>query len=207
MRVAATSDLHGALPDIPECDLLLLAGDICPDFGGHYVSTMQSDWLKEQFGSWLEQIPAKNVVGIAGNHDFVFERRSLIPNGLRWTYLQDTSVQVEHLLIHGTPWVPNLPFWAFFKTSVGLERTYEQTPLCDILLTHGPPFGYLDFCGQHVGSIACYDTIKRVKPTYSICGHVHEGFGRCELPDTTLLNVSLKDEYYQIVNPVVEFDL
>lgn len=39
MRIAASSDFHGMLPDYPpNCDLVVIAGDICPNFkvGGHF---------------------------------------------------------------------------------------------------------------------------------------------------------------------------
>ncbi len=227
MRVCATSDLHGMLPEVPPCDLLLLAGDVCPDFirssrsrtlpnGGQASKgeCEQADWLRTDFVPWLHSLEVGVVVGIAGNHDFVFEHPFLVPR-IPWVYLKDQCATVWGTTIYGLPWVPNLPFWAFHADEESLRLAYEAVPPCDILMTHGPPRGSGDLVppkygsaeGENVGVVAGIFAIQRAKPSLVVCGHIHEGYGEYEQSGARVLNVSRCDGSYNPVNPVVEFDL
>jgi Icc-related predicted phosphoesterase len=239
-RIALTSDWHGNLPDVPECDVLVVAGDICPDYlrparksqGWRQIKGEpdQARWLRQKFIPHIAAQPAKQTVIIAGNHDHVFESTFLIPYGAFWeaniTYLCDESHEVNDIVFHGTPWVPNLPSWAFHGTDEVLAQMYGQVPdETDVLITHGPPRMYgdetsmrfasdpPDFDG-HVGSQACLDAIQRVEPRVTVCGHIHEGAGHYRVPVNSaperhahLYNVAYVDERYVPTTQPIIIDL
>src|SRR5262245_54236823 len=142
--IVAISDQHGVLPEIPPCDLLLIAGDVCP-VTNHGVD-FQANWLQWEYRRWLERLPARKIVFIAGNHDFVFEQRSnFLPSDYPATYLQDTGITWEGLRIWGTPWQPVFFDWAFNLREPDLAKKWALIPEgTDILVVHGPPFGYGD---------------------------------------------------------------
>lgn len=68
MRVCAISDLHGFLPEIEPCDLLLICGDIMPL---NIQSNMPASekWLDEVFIPWIDNQPIDQAILIAGNHE------------------------------------------------------------------------------------------------------------------------------------------
>lgn len=202
MRIVATADLHGHLPNIPDADLLLIAGDICPDMLSYY----QCKWLDKVFRPWLEQYPA--VVGIAGNHDFVFEEMlGAADLELPWTYLQDTGTTIQGVKIWGTPWVPLLRNWAFFDEDEDLDKSLDLIPDdTDIVVGHGPPHLYGDltvpmFGSSHAGYPGINSMLNRVRPKAYVCGHIHEGYGLYRHPDTDVYNVAYVDENYSPGNP------
>lgn len=215
MSIYATSDLHGQLPPIPgDCDLLLIAGDICPDyFTQRYIGSdirldkgaqHQAKWFNNEFRDWCKDV---RTVATWGNHDFLGEHWFLVDHDHPCTLLRDRET-VQGLRIYGTPWVPNLPFWAFYGDERKLEVRAAAIPWgLDVLMTHGPPAN----CGDRipagskygnlhkdifVGDATLNDAIERARPFRTICGHIHEGRGYHYIEDNVVINVSAVDEDY-----------
>jgi Icc-related predicted phosphoesterase len=206
MRIVAIADLHGHLPEIPPCDLLLIGGDICIDGD----PLRQAAWLTREFRAWLDSVPAKEVIATWGNHDWVGERgRHLVPR-LRWHLLNDEALALDGLKIYGSPWQPRFFDWTFNLDEPELARKWQAIPDdADILVLHGPPLGYGDFNGhEHAGSLSLLERIRQVKPKLAIFGHIHEGRGEWRLEGGTLLaNVTILDVQYQMVYPPWEVEI
>ena len=216
--ILGISDTHGDLPEIPDCDALLIAGDICPDFMVQKMTATrviydngeqkQANWLDTEFRAWLEALVARGiqVVFIGGNHDYVFEKTFLIPDDLPGIYLRDDPYHLyfedfpEHSLkLWGTPWVPNLRRWAFYGTDTALEARASIIPDgLDVLIAHGPPYGYLDKIvgGESVGEKQMLKELDRISPVVYLCGHIHESRGVAHRNTTVLVNASHMDEFY-----------
>lgn len=209
MRICCVSDLHGHLPEfLPECDLVLLAGDYCPRRG----LESQREWLSTEFAPWLDEVGRRApVVGVAGNHDFLFEQRKDLVPRLRWTYLEDTGTEVEGLSIYGSPWQPRFFDWAFNADEPELRMRWAAIPPgTDILLLHGPPHGLGDFAAFsriHTGSPSLTERIRAIEPRLVVAGHIHEGYGRYQLGPTIVVNAAQVDENYQPVNTPIVVDL
>lgn len=176
MKIIATSDLHGILPEIPECDLLLIAGDISPDHD--HNRQYQRTWFNERFKPWLKSVPAKHIVGIGGNHDFVLSgHRQKFGYRFPWIYLNNESVEIpmncmdrqvcsfprgrcvepsrcnapqEKLLkIWGSPLSNPFGNWCNTKPEPALRDVWSTIPRdVDIIMTHGPAYGFGDIAGK-----------------------------------------------------------
>src|SRR5262249_10911201 len=207
MKVCAIADQHGNLPDIPPCDLLLLAGDICPASDHRIYS--QASWLDGEFRAWLEQLPMP-VAAVWGNHDFIGERAPDLVPRLPWTLLQDAAAEVAGLRIYGSPWQPRFFDWAFNLDEPDLARKGACIPDgLDILLLHGPAYGFGDCndSGELTGSPSLRQRIFEVKPRLVVFGHIHEGRGQWQEEGVTLANVSVLNTAYQMVHAPAVFEI
>lgn len=208
MKVTCTSDLHGLLPEIEPCDLLIVAGDVCPVW--NHSLKFQRHWLSTVFASWLEKVPARKIVGVWGNHDLIAEQAPGRVPSLPWTNLIDGLIEWEGLRIYGLPWQLRFFAWAFNLDAEDLAEKYAAIPECDVIVSHGPPYGMGDFVdrdSQHVGCPAFTDAIDRIQPKLVVCGHIHCDAGIWRRGKSTVINASLLDDAYRATGHLWEVEL
>jgi len=178
--------LHGKLPEIPESDLILVAGDICrdasPEVQLNYLTGDFNKWCKDQSGP---------VMCIAGNHDHACE---LYPDDLfkeyDYYYMRDDSYHLningESVNVYGSPWSLKFGDYSFQCGEKRMQMVCEMIPdNVDILLTHGPCYGIMDGAPrankkggfEHTGSHTLLNRVLEVYPKLHVFGHIHEGYG------------------------------
>ena len=145
MRIVALSDQHGYLPAIPDYDLLIVAGDICPDRFGPFLAIhhplAQKAWFDNHARPWLARARAQYKIVTWGNHDWCGQAcsfREYFDDGQaadKTFIVVDDAVRVPtldvpagSLLIWATPWSNRFLNWAFMKDPNELEPVYAAIP-------------------------------------------------------------------------------
>lgn len=204
ISITCISDLHGFKPDLPGGDLLVVAGDL---------TARDSVEEYSKFISWLNDLSYQCKIVIGGNHDGLIEKGEVtIENASNIHYLCDSGMEFTGLKIWGSPYTRRFPgqnkaCMAFsVQSEFQLKDHFDLIPNnTDILITHTPPFGILDECiNGRVGSEMLRQVVFRIKPRLSCCGHIHEQGGKSiKIDNTTFVNASIVNEYYQHVNQPV----
>lgn len=183
--IADTHQKHRQVT-IPPCDLLIH----CGDFG--YFERDDRATL-EDVDAWFAELPADKIVCIGGNHDFMLQRREF-----RFSHaelLEDSGIEYRGLRIYGSPWCPELPFFAYHATEPQLIEKWRRIPSgIDVLITHTPPRGILDLpfgSATHVGCPHLKAELKRIRPRVHAFGHIHHSHGRQEDGGTLYLNAAV----------------
>lgn len=207
LTAVAISDTHGKRPEVPSADVLFHCGDI---------SGIGSIREICAFNAWMETLPHKYKIFIAGNHDELFQSSPSLAKSLLTApgliYLQDEEIEIEGRRIYGTPWSPKYGDWSFMKDSMseGMIALRNQIPQgLDVLLSHSPPKGFLSFNaqGEDCGCTSLLYAIERVRPKVLLCGHIHEGYGKVEYNGVRIINCASLDEHYNPVNKPVVFTI
>jgi Icc-related predicted phosphoesterase len=176
----------------------------------------------ENFTKWYDKIDNYDTkVFIAGNHDFGFQYenqklRGLLTGYKTIEYLQDDLLMVgddydDMVKIWGTPWQPEFHNWAFnLPRGDKLKEKWDMIPVdTDILITHGPPFGKLDYVPYDNVNVGCEELMKRVqeiKPKIHVFGHIHEGYGYVFDGNTHFINAAVLNGRYEYRNKPITID-
>ncbi len=179
------------------------------------------------FFKWFNELEQyEHKLFISGNHDFGFEQykddvKGLL-TGYKWIdYLEDEMVMLgegevdstDMIKIWGSPWQPEFHNWAFnLPRGEKIKEKWDLIPInTDILITHGPPFGKLDYVPYNNINVGCEELLLRVqeiKPKIHVFGHIHEGHGYVFDGNTHYINASVLNDRYEYRNkPInVEWD-
>jgi 3',5'-cyclic AMP phosphodiesterase CpdA len=228
MRIVALSDQHGHMPEVPSCDLLIIAGDVCPDRFGPFLAMhdpdQQKSWFNRNVRPWLARAPATHKILTWGNHDWCGQACSFRLDSPPEASTTDLQILVDEgttvtrtdgaISVWATPWSNRFMQWAFMKPARELATVYAHIPEgIDILVSHQPPYGHGDryfnvASGrvEHLGSPELLAAIDRVRPKLVICGHIHDGHGRSEYDGIPIYNVALVDEQYRLVHAPTVID-
>lgn len=205
MRIIAISDTHGNLPEIPQGDVLCIAGDISPLKYQRNLPSMVP-WLAKRFATWADKLPVEKVVLVAGNHDFVFQNLEYKDAAIaavtslgKVVYLENSTYEHNGKLFYGSPWVIGPAGWAFYDGTKQLKMIEETMPEgVDIAIFHQPleyggngrvlqvpswmigqtfdsSFLTDDHLHPSYGSTALDNIVEKKAPKLVVTGHVHSG--------------------------------
>lgn len=218
MKIACISDTHGRHKklDIPECDVLVHAGDLTPRGELEFFNSTCK---------WFQKQPCDHVVFIGGNHDFLLQENAeevkdlvidRLPENIHYleagSHLHPDSVTIDGVKFWGSPWTPWFYSWAFNfpQRDMGQFANAHWDMISedvDVVISHGPCYRILDQTerGEAVGCMSLKDQLQRVvKPKLHVFGHIHEAYGQQRVGDTLHVNASVLNLNYKLVNdPIV----
>jgi Icc-related predicted phosphoesterase len=218
MRIACVSDVHCRFRQIPipPCDVLVVAGDITWR-GEIPVLNDFAEWCS---GLLRDKTVRRSIVAVAGNHDVCFDPRWLetseamvetarcILADAGVVYLEDSWAEIDGLVFYGSPWTRRFGRWCFATESDEDERRRWSTmpDRIDVLVTHSPPAGILDWNDSRdarCGSRVLRDLVLRAAPKLHVFGHLHPGRGVATTGATTFVNAASMDKDFKALPPIV----
>lgn len=210
MKITCISDTHNKQQYIDtrafvNTDILIHAGDFTSN--GNASQTLS-------FLQWYSDLNVPHKILVAGNHDFSACSEtfpSMLAQFPSITYLRNSSVTIDGLVIWGSPYSNIFGRWAFMADDIELADIWEQIPAnTNIVITHGPAYGIGDLIDndyepgrdKHVGSQSLRLRLEKLKKLkLHVTGHIHTGYGTYFTGKHITINGAQLDDHYQLINP------
>lgn len=199
------SDTHGQHQslDLPSGDVLVHCGDFSRtgNYEDHYL-----------FSKWMGEQDFKHKICVPGNHDRYSEQQTGVSKILFKDHgvilLIDEEIEIEGKRFYGSPYTPTFGRWYWMRDrgrSIG--KFWDGIPNdLDLLITHGPPHGVLDYVPDDRISVGCEELLKAIKekkPDIHVFGHIHEHGGQNLFEyNTHFYNAAICDENYEATNKI-----
>ena len=131
LHLSDTHNCHHRLRDLPEADVMVHSGDFC------MVGTEQEAL---DFLNWFCDLPYKHKIFICGNHDDCLYGANIdgLPDNVH--QLSNSGIEIDGVKFYGVP--------MFLEDCVTgrQSRNYAKIPSnTDVLITHSPAYGILEF--------------------------------------------------------------
>lgn len=205
MKLVLISDTHGTQFDLPPGDILIHCGDLT-GMGTVTETTNGLNWLSRHRDKY------KHIEFCPGNHDRLFEENPAFADllcqerGISWHW--DKGFEFEGYKFWSSPYQIEYHGWAFNKTIEELVAHWGKIPDgTEVLITHSPPHGIMDYTTVSHTHIGCRSLLARVwdvKPLVHVFGHCHSWGGVKEENGTKFINASILDErYIKTKDPIV----
>ena len=169
LHISDTHGMHHRLAPLPEAELLVHTGDITEN--GTEAEVLD-------FLNWLIPLPYIHKIFLAGNHDFCLLDATAIedlPDNIH--FLHNSGVTIDGTRFYGVEY--NNP-------------QIDETLPVDVLVSHEPPLGILDFSdNRHWGSATLLGIVGECRPKLHLFGHVHARNGEYRSASTCFSNASM----------------
>ena len=186
MKILHISDTHGAhrrMGELPEAEVLVHSGDFT-------MTGSESEAI--DFMNWFCDLPHKHKIFICGNHDECLYGANIDGLDNNVHYLYNSEIEIDGIKFYGIP--------LFMGDSMfGKQKQfYEKIPGdTDILITHCPPYGILDFDDdRNWGSEELLSAVIKLSPQAHLFGHIHKSHGVLRLGSTIYSNSAIMNEDY-----------
>ena len=194
MKILHLSDTHGAhrrLHNLPEADIVVHSGDF---------TMTGSEAEAIDFLNWFCDLPYKHKIFICGNHDMCMYGANIGGLDSNVHYLCNSGIEIEGIKFYGVP--------MFMEDCVTDRQAkfYENIPSdTDVLITHSPAFGILDFDDNiNYGSEELLAKLPSLNLKAHLFGHIHAQHGIMEKKGTVFSNGAIMNgDYSNLHNPDV----
>lgn len=186
MKILHLSDTHGChrrLKDLPEADVVVHSGDFC---------MVGSEQEAIDFLNWFCDLPYAHKIFICGNHDDCLYGANIDGLDENVHYLCNSGVTIDGMKFYGVP--------MFMGDCITdrQNRNYANIPDdVDVLITHTPPYGVLDFDDEiNYGSEELLQRVSEINPRLHLFGHIHRQHGLTNNGITRFSNGAIMNEDY-----------